>query len=225
VRKHLPEIRFGLLLLAVLAVSASTTAAPVTTPSAVYISDFDFEVAQVQQSGPRSVPKPLPLSQRLGYGRPRIEPTPEQRARNLVDLMSRSLLDDLRKAGIPAQRLPPGAPVPSSGWLVRGAFLDVDAGGRLHRAVEFSAGSTQEMLAAIDQLGTGAPQPLYTTDGTAQSGKFPDGMVTPNPNIALGRFMLARRDLDRNVTEAAEDIADQLKMRMAVGTSHPSETR
>lgn len=224
-RKRSPEAAFGLLLLAMLGVSSCATAAPVTTPNVVYISDFDLEAAQVQQSGPGSVPKPVPRSQRLGYGRPRIKRTPEQRARDLVDLMSRSLLDDLRRAGIPAQRLPPGAPLPSSGWLIRGAFLDIDAGGRLRRAVEFGAGSTQEVIAAIDQLGAGAPQPLYTIDSTAQSGKFPGAAVTPNQNIALGRFVLTRRELDRNVTEAAEEIADQMKMRMAVNTSHTSETR
>lgn len=218
--KRLPEVRFGLFLLATLAISSCTTVAPVTTPS-VYISDFDLEATQVQQSGLGKAPSPVPLGQRLGYGRPKIEPTPEQRARNLVDLMSRSLLDDLRRAGVPAQRLPPGAPLPSSGWLLRGAFLDLDAGGRLRRAVEFGGGSTQEVVAAIDQLGAGAPQPLYTIDSTGQSGKFPAAVVTPNPNIALGRFVLTTRDLDRNVTAVAEDIANQVKMRML----STSETR
>lgn len=221
--RSLPAVTFSFFLLAVLAVSACTTAPPVATRSVAYISDFDLDLAQIQQSG--RVPKPLPLSQRLGYGRSGSEPTPEQRARGIVDLMSRSLLNDLRQAGIPAQRLPPGAPLPSSGWLVRGAFVDVDADGRLHRAVEFGAGSTQEVIAAVDQLGSGAPQPLFTTDSTAESGKPPGPVVTPNPNIPLGRFVLTPRDLERNVTGAAEGIADQVKARMEVGASDRSEMR
>lgn len=208
----LPEFTFGLFLLAIFALSSCTTAPPVTTPDVVYISDFDLELAQGQQSGPVSVPKPVPLPQRLGYGRPRIEPTPQQRARDLVDLMSQSLLNDLHQAGIPAQRLPPGAPLRSSGWLVRGAFFDVDAGGRLRLVVEFGAGSTQEIVAAIDELRAGTPQPLYTIDSTARHGKFPGPAITLNPNIALGRFVLTPSNLNRSVKNSAAEIANQLKM-------------
>ena len=223
--KRLPEVIFGVFLLAILAVSSCTTAAPVTTRGVVYISDFYLEAAQAHPSGPGNVPKPVPLGQRLGYGRPRIEHTPEQRQRDLVDLMSRSLLDDLHRAGISAQRLPPGAPLPSSGWLIRGAFLGVDAGGRLRPRVEFGAGSMQEVVAAIDQLGGGAPPPLYTIDSTAGREKFPGPVVTPNPNIALGRFVLTRGEVDRNVTAVAEDIANQVKVRMTATTSHISKAR
>jgi len=227
--KRLPEVTFGLFLLAMLAVSPGTTAAPVTTPNVVYVSDFDLKIAPVQQSGSGSVPKPVPLSQRLGYGPPKItiRRTPEQRARDLVDLMSRSLLDDLHQAGIPAQRLSPGAPLPSSGWLVRGAFLQIDADGQLRRVViGFGTGSTQmEVVAAVDQLRAGAPQPLYTIDSTAQSGKFPGAVVTLNPYIALGRFVLGGRDLERNVKATAAEIANQVTMRIAVGPSDRSETR
>jgi hypothetical protein len=212
-------VTVGLFLLAALAVSSCTTATPVTAPAVVYISDFDLEIAPIRQPGP-SFPKALPLSQRLGYGRPKIEPTPEQRLRALVGLMSRSLLDDLQKAGIAAQRLPPGAPLPSSGWLVRGAFLDVDADGRLRRPVELGAHSTPEIVAAIDQFGAGTPQPLYTTARSVQSGKFPGAVVTLNPKIALGRYLLTPREPERNVMAAAEDIANQVKLRLPAGTPH-----
>jgi len=219
--KRLPQVTFGLFLLALLAVSPSAIAAPVTTPTVVYVSDFELKAAHVQQS----VPKPIPRSERVGYDRPQIPLTPEQRARHLVDLMSRSLLDDLHQAGIQAQRLPPDAPLPSSGWLVRGAFLEVDADGRLRQAV-IGAGPTQlQVVAAVDQLRAAAPQPLYTIDRTAQSGKLAGAVVTLNPSTALGRFVLTWLDLDRNVKDTAADIADQVKMRIAVGPSGQSETR
>jgi hypothetical protein len=222
--KHLPVVTFGLCLLAMLAVSPGATAAPVTTPTVVYISDFGFDLKAPPVQQP--IFKPVPLSERVGYGRPKIPRTPEQRARYLVDLMSRSLLDDLHQAGVPVQRLSPGAPLPSSGWLVRGAFLQLDADGQLRRMVTgFGAGSTQiEVVAATGQLHAGALQPLYTIDSTAQIGKLPGAVVTLNPSMALGRFMLAL-DLDRNVTDTAADIADQVKMRIAAGPADQSETR
>jgi hypothetical protein len=214
--RGLPKGVFGLCLLAMLAVSSCTTAAPVTTPVLVYVADFDLEPAQIPQSEPGSGPKPAPLSQRLDYGRSSIPRTQEQQARDLVDLMARSLLDDLQQAGIPAQRLPPGASLPSAGWLVRGAFLEVDASGLLRRTVALGPGSTQiELVSAIDHLGAGAPQPLYRIAGTAPSGASPGAVVTLNPDIAVGRFVLTRRDLDRNVKDVAEEIADQVRMATA----------
>src|SRR6185437_14995321 len=224
VMQRVPVVGFGLFLLAMLAVSSCTTPQPAATSNVVYIADFDLELAPVQHSGPASAPKPAPLGERLGYGRPAVERTPEQQERDLVDLMSRSLLNDLQRAGIPAQRLPPGAPLPSSGWLVRGTFLDLDAGGRLRRPVALGAGSTQEVIATIDQLGAAAPQPLYKIDGAAQDAKSPEAVVTPNPNIASGRFVLTPRDLERNVVGAAQDITEQLKMRMGVGNPDTSES-
>ncbi|MDE2165954.1 MAG: DUF4410 domain-containing protein [Alphaproteobacteria bacterium] len=222
---RLPEFTFGICLVAMLAASPGATAAPVTTPSAVYVSDFDLTATKIQQ--PEPVPKSAPTSEHLRYGRPKPPPTPEQRARYLVDLMSRSLLDDLHHAGIPAQRLPLGAPLPSSGWLIRGGFLEADADGRLHRAVIGAGGGSKQLqvVAAIDQLGAGAPQPLYTIDGAAPSGKLPGAIVTLNPYLALGRFVLAGLDLDRNVKNAAAEIADQVKMRFAVSRSDKSETK
>jgi hypothetical protein len=224
--KVLSKIFLGLVFLAMLAVSPVAAAAPVTTPNAVYISDFDFKLGPAQQSEQVKIPKPVPLADRVGYGRPRIPRTPEQRARDLVDLMSRSLLDDLHQAGISARRLPPGAPLPSSGWLVRGAFLQLDAGGELRQAVTgFGNDAIQiEVVAAVEQLGAQAPQPLYTVDA-AQSAKSPGAVVTLNPYVPLGRFVLMARDLERNVKATAADVADEVKMQVGVGTADKSETR
>jgi hypothetical protein len=224
--KDLSKVFLGLFFLAMFAVSPGAAAAPVTGPNTVYISDFDFKLGPAQQSERAAVPKPAPLADRVGYGRPRIPRTPEQRARDLVDLMSRSLLDDLHQAGIPARRLPPGAPLPSSGWLVRGVFLQLDADGQLHRTVVgFGTKSAQiEVVAAVDQLGVRAPQPLYTIDA-AQSAKSPGAVVTLNPYVPLGRFVLMARDLERNVKSTAADVADEVKMQVGAGTADKSETR
>jgi len=42
--------------------------------------------------------------------------------------MSKSLIDDLEKAGYKAQRLGPDDPAPSVGGLVTGIFTEVDEG-------------------------------------------------------------------------------------------------
>src|SRR5690348_614603 len=164
-------------------------AASVSAPTIVYVSDFDLDAGAVQQSGPGSLINRVRPGI-IGSGPLGIARTPEQQARDLVDLMANSIVDDLHKDGIAAERLAPGLPLPATGWLVRGVFLQVDAGNRLRRAaIGFGAGATNLQVAStIDQLGAGAPQPLYTVDTNAQSGKLPGAAVTLNPYIAeIGR--------------------------------------
>ena len=185
-------------------------------PTIVYVSDFDLDAGAVQQSGPGSLINRVRPGI-IGSGPLGIARTPEQQARDLVDLMAKSIVDDLHKDGIAAERLAPGMPLPATGWLVRGVFLQVDAGNRLRRAaIGFGAGATNLQVAStIDQLGAGAPQPLYTVDTNAQSGKLPGAAVTLNPYIAAARFVMAGKDLDRNAKDTAGKIADQVKTRVA----------
>ncbi|HEV2263037.1 MAG TPA: DUF4410 domain-containing protein [Stellaceae bacterium] len=191
-------------------------AASVGAPTMVYVTDFDLDASAVQQSGPGSLINRVRPGI-IGSGPLGIARTPEQQARDLVDLMANSIVDDLHKAGIAAERLAPGAPLPATGWLVRGVFLQVDAGNRLRRAaLGFGAGATDLQVAStIDQLGAGAPQPLYTVDTNAQSGRLPGAVVTLNPYVAAARFVMAGKDLDRNAKDTAGKIADQVKTRVA----------
>jgi hypothetical protein len=196
--------------------ATSAVAEPAAAPTTVYVADFELEATEVHQSGLGSrINRIRPGI--IGSGPLGIARTPEQQARDVVDTMSKSLIDDLHKDGIAAERLPPGVPLPRSGWLVRGAFLQVDAGNRLRRAViGFGAGATNmQVVTSIDQLGAGPPQPLYTVDTAAQSGKLPGAVVTLNPYVAAARFVMAGHDLDRNVKATAAKIADQVQARIA----------
>lgn len=191
-------------------------AASVSAPTMVYVTDFDLDASAVQQSGPGSLINRVRPGI-IGSGPLGIARTPEQQARDLVDLMANSIVDDLHKAGVAAERLAPGAPPPATGWLVRGVFLQVDAGNRVRRAaIGFGAGATDLQVAStIDQLGAGAPQPLYTVDTNAQSGRLPGAVVTLNPYVAAARFVMAGKDLNRNAKDTASKIADQVKARVA----------
>jgi Domain of unknown function (DUF4410) len=191
-------------------------AAPAVAPAAVYVTDFDLDASEVHQSGIGSRLNAIRPGI-IGSGPLGIARTPKEQAHDLVETMAKSLVDDLRKDGIAAERLPPGAPLPTSGWLVRGAFLQVDAGNRLRRAViGFGAGGTDiQVVTAIDQLGGTVPQPLYTIDTSAQSRKLPGAAVTLNPYVAAARFVMAGGDLDRNAKATAAKIADQVKARIA----------
>lgn len=85
----------------------------------IYVSDFDLDAANIKSElGMLPTPPKLPG---LGDILPPLPGTPKDPkvlARDLVDSMSASLVRDLTKAGLNARRLTPGAPIPTSGWLV-----------------------------------------------------------------------------------------------------------
>jgi hypothetical protein len=227
-RLDLPPLA-GLALVALLLLAGCSTAkvtasdtlgpTPATTPATVYVADFDLEAVSVKSESGLLGARPLgvlpegPLT-RLRGGDPQAE------ARHIVDLMADSLVDDLRKDGLQASRLPAGAPPPAAGWLVRGMFLQVDQGNRLRRAViGFGEGKTELQVAtAVDALAAGVPAPFYQLDTSAKSRDLPGAAVTLNPYVAAVRFVRAGSDLDRNVKDSAAKIAATVVARVGAAT-------
>lgn len=193
--------------------------APKGKPTMIYVSDFDLDASTIKsESG--MLPPPPTLPGLLGNVLPPLPGTPKDPqvlARDLVDSMSTSLVEDLTEAGVGARRLTPGNPIPTSGWLVRGVFTDVNQGNQLSRAViGFGAGKTDlQVLVDISDLAQGVPKPFYELNTTADSGKAPGA----GPTIVLGpvglaaRFVIAGKDLDRNVKQTASKIAVEVVQR------------
>jgi len=97
-------------------------AGPATMPRVIYVMDFDLEVQDIQSgTGPLQ-------SRRQGHGalanilpKPRSgQKDPAAQARELVDLMSTSLVKELGKLGFKASRLSAGMSQPAEGLLIRG---------------------------------------------------------------------------------------------------------
>ena len=183
---------------------------PALRPAVVWVSDFELDAADIK-----------PESGVLGR-RPGILPSgplgiigkrnPQEEAHHITELMAETFTDDLAKAGLTARRVPAGAALPGEGWLVRGVFFEVDEGNRLRRAIiGFGEGQTDLHLAvAIDDLARGTPAPLYELDASAKSRDLPGAVVTLNPYVVAARFVLAGHDLDRNVRDAAHEIAKRV---------------
>ena len=185
-------------------------------PTMVYVADFDLWAQSIQHE------KGI-LSGRIGPVR-RVEERlyggssdPAARARQLVDLMANSLLKELSKAGFNAIRLPPGAPVPTEGWLLRGVFTEVQEGNRLRRAmIGFGQGQTDiQVVANVQDLSQGPAKPLYEVATDASSADKPGAAPTLvlGPYGAAARFVLAGKDLDQNVKQTAAQIAARLAQR------------
>ncbi|HZB91707.1 MAG TPA: DUF4410 domain-containing protein, partial [Stellaceae bacterium] len=188
-----------------------------------YVTDFELDAADITAQPGLLDARPLGILPSGPLARLR-QGDPEAQARHLVDLMANSLVDDLAKAGLTAQRVPAGTPLPGTGWLVRGAFLQVDQGNRLRRAViGFGQGATHLQVAAtIDELSAVAPAPLLQLDTSAESGKLPGAVVKLNPYVVAARFVLAGQDLDRNVKQTAGEIAQRVVARLSAALPSPA---
>lgn len=179
-------------------------------PAIVYVSDFELDTADVTPDT-----NPVDQSHRiigsiLPGGGLLHRRNPEMTAPQIVAAMAQTIVDDLRKKGIDARRLPAGGAAPAQGWLVRGVFLSVDEGNRVRRAmVGFNSGKSQfEVAFAADDLATRTPTPLYQ-EAEGQSGQHvPGAVVALNPYVAIAKFVLSRGDEKKALANAASQVAD-----------------
>jgi hypothetical protein len=185
-------------------------------PVVIYVADFDLDAANIKARG-GMLPAPPKLPGPLGDVLPPLPGTakdPQVVARDVVDSMSTGLVKDLTKAGLTARRLGRGEAVPKSGWLVRGVFTQVDQGNQLTRAmIGFGAGKTDvQVFVDISELGQEKPRPFYELTTTANSGKAPGAapMIILSPPGAAARFVIAGKDLNKNVKQTASKIAAEV---------------
>jgi Domain of unknown function (DUF4410) len=192
---------------------------PPVKPVVIYVSNFELEAQNVKrEEGLVDGILHRDSDDGILSGiRHRRSPGPEERARQLVDLMAKSLVQDLAKAGFSAIRLLPGSAVPTQGWLVRGVFTEVQEGNRIRRTmIGFGAGATDiQVVTDINDLSKGPPKPLYEIDTDATSGKGPGAApsLLLGPYGAIARYAMSRKDLDKNVQQTARKIAEDITKR------------
>jgi hypothetical protein len=206
-----------------LAGGATTTDRNVLEPAAeppkqIYVADFNADpaafkapsgiVSEVLDDRPRILAgnEGGIVGQRLGSD----APVPAR----VVDQLAASITQGLndQKLGYPAERIAPGAPVPGSGWLVRGRILAVDPGNRAERAViGFGEGeATASVEVEVDRLGPGSETPVMRFGTQSDSGKAPGAVVTMNPYVAAAKFVIGKGATSRDVNAMGAEIAKQI---------------
>jgi len=189
-------------------------------PKQVYVADFTVNegaikpasglISEVGDEVAEERPHLLGGGGVLGRRLTSDTPTPEA----VVDTLASSITNGLNEQnlGIPAQRILPGAPLPSSGWVVTGRFVSVDPGNRAERAVVgFGAGeATTEVTVEVERLGPGSATPVLQFGTQADSGKMPGAAVTLNPYVAAAKFVLGKQATTRDVQAMGEEIAKQI---------------
>ena len=187
-------------------IEGETATAPLPTEAArrVYVADFGLDVDATE-------PRPGLL------GRPRLlhELTgddPATHARNVVEELATSLVRDLNAAGVPAERLPGGAALPTEGWLIRGVVTEVDTGLAVRRAViGFGSGKTDmEVQVGVSDLATNPHESFIVFGTVTDPSRLPGGVVTRNPYVVAAKFVLEKGAPQRDVQHTAKAIADEL---------------
>jgi len=184
----------------------ATAAAPLAPARRVYVQDFtlDAEASEPQRTG--ILQRPRLFQQLTGED-------PAAHARRVVDDMATALVKDLDAAGVPAERLPPGRPLPPEGWLIRGVFTEIDTGSTLRRAViGFGSGKTDmEVQVGVSDLASPQPTESFLVFGTVTDpSRLPGGAVTRNPYVVAAKFVLAKGAPERDVQHTAKTIAAEL---------------
>jgi hypothetical protein len=177
----------------------------VSLPQMVYVADFRLD-AQAQEAGGSLADRPRLLHL------PGESQSPAEQAAKIVNLTAQALTDDLNRAGVPAQRLPPGAPLPVSGWLVRGAFTEASEGSTVRRAVVgFGAGAPKmEVQVGVSDLADQPEAPFVILGTATDPERLPGGLPTRNPYVVAAKFVLEKGAPDREVKATAQAIADEL---------------
>jgi hypothetical protein len=183
----------------------SATAAPPAAPARrVYVENFGLDADATE---PRSgiLPRPHLFRQLTGED-------PATHARRVVDDLAAGLVKDLNAAGVPAERLLPGRPLPPEGWLVRGVFTEVYTGNALRRAViGFGSGKTDmEVQVGVSDLADRPDQSFLVFGTVTDPSHLPGGAVTRNPYVVAAKFVLAKGAPQRDVEHTAKTIADEL---------------
>jgi len=190
-------------------------------PKRIYVADFVVQEGAmkpgsglIEEAGEELKERPHLLGGEGGGILSRRATSDVPTADQVVETLAASITEGLTEQhlGFPVSRIPPGASVPESGWVVNGQFVSVDPGNRAERAVVgFGTGAaTTEVNVEVDRLGEGKETPVLRFGTQADSGKMPGAAVTMNPYVAAAKFVLGKQATTRDVTAMGKEIAKQI---------------
>lgn len=176
----------------------------------VWVSNFELDAGDVKTDKGGVIGEVRPGI--LERPRKRKEQDPEYQAKKIVDLMAKTIVDDLQKAGYKAQRLMPGDAQPATGAWLQGVFTEVDEGNRRRRAIVGLGSGEAKMDLYTTLTDLAAPQkPLYEVANNENSGKKLGAVITMNPYVAAAKFAMEKQAPEKTVKKTASDIAKEVE--------------
>jgi hypothetical protein len=184
---------------------AQTQPPPTASAKQVYVYDFALDAKATEPKDEGLLPRPRFLTKLA-------EDDPATHAKKVVDTLATELVRDLRKAGMPAQRLASNAPLPRDGWLIRGVFTELSSGETPRRAIiGFGSGkSDMEVQVGVCDLSKD-PNASFIVFGTiTDPSKLPGGVVTRNPYVVAAKFVVEKGAPSKDVEHTAQAIANEI---------------
>jgi hypothetical protein len=180
---------------------------PIAPPSAIFVQDFDLGCDTSRQDPGEKERLPGRILSRFSH---RYDT--EEKARELVGIMTGTLIKGFSEKGIHAGQLIPGTPLPTEGWLVRGVFTEVDEGKRLVRAaIGFGAGAAKmEVYVTVSNLAENPDAPFIIFGTEKEPKKIPGAVVTRNPYVAAAKFVMEKNASEKDAKKTAFQIVETL---------------
>ena len=191
-------------------------------PRVIYVNRFSITQASSGESAeePGAGARPHLLGRLRGGEQNTIvgQHREEQKEDTLAKVpaaLQKALIDDLSSSVAPATN-GDGAQVPPDCWVITGEFLEVDTGnGALQAEVGFGAGQSHLEVRAKVYSGRGVNRPFLTFDSAGASGHMPGAVVTKSPYVAAAKFVMSKREPEKEAKKVASAIAGEIRKFMA----------
>lgn len=133
----------------------------------------------------------------------------------LPGVLQKSLIEALSKSIAPAKN-GDGLHGQPDCWIITGEFLEVDAGNRaLQAGAGFGAGQSHVEVRARVYSSRDLNRPFLTFDSEGASGHMPGAAMTKNPYVAAAKFVMSKREPEREAKKVAKAIASEIGKFMA----------
>ncbi len=191
-------------------------AQPLTAPRVIVVADFDIDpgIVQISTDLPSQIMQRggilARIRERGGALRQTDSTDPETEARQAVDELCQSIIGGLSAAGVPAQRIAAGVPVPPDAWVLRGRIDALSEGNRVQEsAIGFGAGEPHvEISGNIETEGSGVT--VLTFGEASRTHHMPGGIVSRNPYVIAAKFVLSRGATSRDVQQLGGSLASEI---------------
>ncbi len=204
-------------------IKSNTSAMPAAKPPRViYVNSFSLSQAtksdETQSSGGGQRPRLLGAlrdREQAGIIGEHREEQKEQTLAKVPGALQKALIGDLSQSIAPA-RSGNGTDAPADCWIITGEFLEVDTGSRaLQAGVGFGAGQSQLEVRAKVYSARDPKKPFLTFDSEGASGHMPGAVVSKNPYVAAAKFVMSKKEPEREAKKVASSIAQEIGKFMA----------
>jgi Domain of unknown function (DUF4410) len=201
-------------------VKTDSSAPAAKPPSVIYVKMFSISKAQSKSENAAEEGRPRLLGALRGGQENTVigehrEAQQEHTLANVPVTLQKALVENLRKSVAPAKN-GDGAHVSPGSWIITGEFVDVDTGNRaLQAGVGLGAGQSHLEVRAKVYAAADMKTPFLTFDSEGASGHMPGAAVTRNPYVAAAKFVMSKREPEREAKKVGKAIADEIAKFMA----------